>query len=176
MLQMFNLRDIPEKCRLLQHQQQIVLRHSREISRQAKRARWHDSSHRITVCISVLSSTEFYSRQPWGQEFRTGVASNLKETNQSAITSGAQRGSRLNVRSNSSRTGKSSASTISAALANAPLSPPLNNHASSPQPFSVSIFDATTSDLFSFRIFHPRYQDLASSIAWRSRITFILHV
>ncbi|XP_050600219.1 PDZ and LIM domain protein Zasp isoform X3 [Bombus affinis] len=34
--------------------------------------------------------------------------------------------------------GKAPASTISAALANAPLSPPLSNHASSPQPFSAS--------------------------------------
>ncbi|XP_068967528.1 PDZ and LIM domain protein Zasp isoform X3 [Bombus flavifrons] len=33
--------------------------------------------------------------------------------------------------------GKAPASTISAALANAPLSPPLSNHASSPQPFSA---------------------------------------
>ncbi|XP_076547195.1 PDZ and LIM domain protein Zasp isoform X11 [Osmia lignaria lignaria] len=33
--------------------------------------------------------------------------------------------------------GKAPASTISAALANAPLSPPLNNHASSPLPFSA---------------------------------------
>ena len=33
---------------------------------------------------------------------------------------------------------KAPASTISAALAHAPLSPPLSNHASSPQPFSVS--------------------------------------
>ncbi|XP_020278195.1 PDZ and LIM domain protein Zasp isoform X5 [Pseudomyrmex gracilis] len=34
--------------------------------------------------------------------------------------------------------GKAPASTISAALANAPLSPPLSNHGSSPQPFSTS--------------------------------------
>ncbi|XP_025073587.1 PDZ and LIM domain protein Zasp isoform X7 [Pogonomyrmex barbatus] len=33
--------------------------------------------------------------------------------------------------------GKAPASTISAALANAPLSPPLSNHGSSPQPFSI---------------------------------------
>lgn len=38
------------------------------------------------------------------------------------------------------RGGKAPASTISAALANAPLSPPLSNHGSSPQPFSVSCF------------------------------------
>lgn len=61
------------------------------------------------------------------------------------------------------RGGKAPASTISAALASAPLSPPLSNHGSSPQPFSVSCFiiiwfslrGMVTSGLFRARIFLP---------------------
>ena len=61
------------------------------------------------------------------------------------------------------RGGKAPASTISAALASAPLSPPLSNHGSSPQPFSVSCFiiiwfslrGMVTSGFFRARIFLP---------------------
>ncbi|XP_076247135.1 PDZ and LIM domain protein Zasp isoform X3 [Calliopsis andreniformis] len=47
--------------------------------------------------------------------------------------------------------GKAPASTISAALANAPLSPPLNNHASSPLPFSPTRLGTSPVDPPSFR-------------------------
>ncbi|XP_076753179.1 PDZ and LIM domain protein 5 isoform X4 [Xylocopa sonorina] len=47
--------------------------------------------------------------------------------------------------------GKAPASTISAALANAPLSPPLSNNASSPQPFSPTRLGTSPVDLPSFR-------------------------
>ncbi|XP_031369592.1 PDZ and LIM domain protein Zasp isoform X10 [Apis dorsata] len=46
---------------------------------------------------------------------------------------------------------KAPASTISAALAHAPLSPPLSNHASSPQPFSPTRLGTTPVDPPSFR-------------------------
>ncbi|XP_019885979.1 PDZ and LIM domain protein Zasp isoform X5 [Ooceraea biroi] len=52
--------------------------------------------------------------------------------------------------------GKAPASTISAALANAPLSPPLSNHGSSPQPFSPTTRLGTSSvDSPSFRSVQP---------------------
>ncbi|XP_015437672.1 PREDICTED: PDZ and LIM domain protein Zasp isoform X2 [Dufourea novaeangliae] len=47
--------------------------------------------------------------------------------------------------------GKAPASTISAALANAPLSPPLSNHASSPLPFSPTRLGTSPVDPPSFR-------------------------
>ncbi|XP_043592270.1 PDZ and LIM domain protein Zasp isoform X6 [Bombus pyrosoma] len=47
--------------------------------------------------------------------------------------------------------GKAPASTISAALANAPLSPPLSNHASSPQPFSPTRLGTSPVNPPSFR-------------------------
>lgn len=47
--------------------------------------------------------------------------------------------------------GKAPASTISAALANAPLSPPLSNHAASPQPFSPTRLGTSPVEPPSFR-------------------------
>ena len=48
---MLHLWHFPEERRLLQYQQQTVLRHSRETSRQAKCTSWHGSNYHTTVSI-----------------------------------------------------------------------------------------------------------------------------